>query len=491
MRIMAFIKAVLLASVSIGLAAGQSQTSTYNAVTDFGLSRNPNGVWSYLSSGSLLSSPVIGSGPTAGLNTWWDGKAVPNSADIGANVSGNTLTVSNSIVVPRNVLQMDPEATTNVTVRFTAPAAGTYSIIGSFLGIDTNQKLHSVQIMHNGLAIFTNTISAFNQTDAFNLNVTLSAGDFIDFVNDTGSTTYEDLSTGLAVTFTTSAALPTQNTVTTVSAADYATTVAPDSIVTLFASSIASGTFVATNPPPAQLPTTLGGVSATVTDASGTTLPIALIAVTPSQVNAVLPSGLQSGTGAVKLITSTGIQVKGSIDINTVAPALFTADQTGGWLAAAQVVIAHADGSQTTISSIANCGTNLVWNGSTWSTCTPIPINLGSSTDQVVLELFGTGIRNFTAELAAICPNCGYGVDAFIGNPCNTNICTQIYLPILYAGPQGGGGSSSFYGLDQINISIPHFYAGSGVVQISVEVPSYLYGVWMVAPINLVSLDIQ
>jgi uncharacterized protein (TIGR03437 family) len=487
MRIVAFIKAVLLASMSIGLGAGQPQALTYNAVTAFSLSNNPNGVWSYLSGGSLLSTSVIGIGSTAGWNYWWDGKAVPNSADIGANVSGNTLTISNSIVMPTNVLQMDPEAASNVTVRFTAPAAGAYAIIGNFLGIDTNQKLHSVVIMHNGVAIFTNTISAFNQNDAFNLTATLSAGDFIDFVSDTGPSAYEDLSTGLSVTITTSAA---QNTVTTVSAADYASTVAPDSIVTLFASNLAAGTFVAPNPPPAPLPTSLGGVSATVTDSSGNTLPVSLIAVTPGQVNAVLPSGLQSGVGTVKLTTSTGVLVKGSIDIEVVAPSLFTADQTGGWLAAAQVVIAHADGSQTSMSSIANCGTNLVWNGTTWSTCTPIPINLGSTTDQAVLELFGTGIRNVYAEMAAICPNCGYGVDAFIGNPCNT-LCTQIYLPILYAGPQGGGGSSSFYGLDQINISIPHFYAGSGVVQISVEVPSYMYGVWMVAPINLVSLDIQ
>jgi hypothetical protein len=186
-----------------------SQASTYNAVTDFSLSSNPNGVWSYRSGGSLLSSPVIGSGSTAGWNEWWNGKAVPNSADIGANVTGKTLTIANSIVMPTNVLQMDPEATGNVAVRFTAPAAGTYSIIGNFLGIDTNEKLHSVEITHNGVAIFTNTISAYNQNDSFNLTETLSAGDVIDFVNETGSTTYEDLSTGLSVTIATFVAQPT------------------------------------------------------------------------------------------------------------------------------------------------------------------------------------------------------------------------------------------------------------------------------------------
>src|SRR5580692_7973534 len=132
--------------------AQSSQVSPYNAATEFSLSSNPNGVWSYLVSGSLLSAALTGSGSTAGFNEWWNGKAVPNSTDIAANVSGSTLTISNSIVMPTNVLQMDPEANSNVAVRFTVPAAGNYAIIGNFLGIDTNEKLHSVEIMHNGVA---------------------------------------------------------------------------------------------------------------------------------------------------------------------------------------------------------------------------------------------------------------------------------------------------------------------------------------------------
>src|SRR5580698_4978114 len=104
----------------------------------------------------------------------------------------------------------------------------------------------------------------------------------------------------------------------------------------------------------------------------------------------------------------------GSIALGTVSPSLFTADQSGGWLAAAQVIIAHSDGTQTFMPSVATCTNDLIYNGMTWSGCVPIPINLGSATDQVVLELFGTGIRGFSS-IPAPCSSCEYspvGVEA-------------------------------------------------------------------------------
>jgi uncharacterized protein (TIGR03437 family) len=278
-----------------------------------------------------------------------------------------------------------------------------------------------------------------------------------------------------------------------VSAADYtAYSLAPDSIVSLFAANIAKGVFVGEDQSSTALPLSLGGVSATITDVSGNTLPIGLISVTPSQVNAVLPRGLQSGVAVLRLTTSTGDQISCKVTIAAVAPSLFTADQSGGWLAAAQVVTVHADGSQTFMNSVARCTSSLVWNGSTWSGCVPIPIDLGSSTDQVVLELFGTGIRGVYSVIAANCPNCGY-------MPVEVQVCTERYcaegsgtsLTAGYAGPQGAGGPGSFYGLDQINVALPHGLAGSGVVLLSVAVATYTDGYWMVAPINTVNVDIQ
>lgn len=293
----------------------------------------------------------------------------------------------------------------------------------------------------------------------------------------------------------------TQGTLSVVSAADYGTTsqgVAPGSLVTMFAPNIATAIYTASDQSPALLPTTLGGVSATVTDASGKTLPISLIAVAPSQVNALIPEGLQAAqsNGVVNLTTSSGSQVCGIVEINTVVPSIFTADNTGGWLAAAQVVITHANGTQTVMDSIAQYSATLVYNGTTWSHWVPIPINLGSSTDVAVLELFGTGIRGAypysSAEGdgpgAAICPN---AICDYAGQSVGTG------LTVLYAGPQGLGGAGSFYGLDQVNIVLPQSQAGSGVSFIVVSSPTlcpctnYPYPGWVSVPANGVQIDIQ
>ena len=223
---------------------------------------------------------------------------------------------------------------------------------------------------------------------------------------------------------------PASAVVATVSAASGTAPVAPDSIVSLYAANIAAGVVAATAGPPAPLPTALGGVSATITDSSGKTVPIGLIVVTPNQVNAVLPAGLAAGTASINLVSSSGAQLGGEVILAAVAPSLFTADESGKGIAAAQVVIVHQDGSQTFIGNITS------------------PINLGSSTDQAILELFGTGIRGAGGAS---------DVTVTVGSGEGT---------VQYAGAQGGGAPSSFYGLDQVNVLLPRSLVGSGVVNL-------------------------
>ena len=227
--------------------------------------------------------------------------------------------------------------------------------------------------------------------------------------------------------------------VATVSAANGAAPVTPDSIVSLYATNIATGTSSATEGPPAALPLDLGGVSATITDSAGNAAPISLIVVTPDQVNAVLPAGLATGEATINLISSAGATIAGDVSVVTVAPSLFTADESGHGISAAQEVIAHQDGSQTFIGAIASC---------TASGCTPVPLSLGSTTDQAILELFGTGIRG--AGGAA-------NVAVTVGDAQGT---------VLYAGPQGGGSPDSYYGLDQVNVLLRRSLLGAGTVNI-------------------------
>jgi uncharacterized protein (TIGR03437 family) len=240
------------------------------------------------------------------------------------------------------------------------------------------------------------------------------------------------------------------------------------------------------------LPTTLGGVSATITDVSGNNLSMSMIAISQSQAKAVLPSGLSSGLATVNLIGSNGVPSSCSVDVEQVAPSLFTADQSGSWLAAARVVITHSDGDQTFMDSVARYSSTLVWNGSTWSNWVPIPINLGSSTDVAVLKLFGTGIRGVNS-LASSATSAGYDL-VDVGVCTDLRYCTYNGpdLTVLNAGSEKGAGEpASFYGLDQINIVLPHSLAGSGMTFVNVYVTSYTNGFWMVAPINMVSVDIQ
>ena len=97
---------------------------------------------------------------------------------------------------------------------------------------------------------------------------------------------------------------------------------------------------------------------------------------------------------------------------------------------------------------------------------TPIPINLGSSTDIVVLELFGTGVRGVNSYIGGGSPFATLGNVVSVGNG----------WTVLYAGPQGAGASGSFYGMDQINVVLPHSLAGSGMTSVNVSVVSYCAG---------------
>lgn len=215
-------------------------------------------------------------------------------------------------------------------------------------------------------------------------------------------------------------------TVATVSAASDAAPVTANSIISMYATNISTLVLTPSAGPPAALPTNLGGVSATITDSSGKTAPISLIAVTPNQVNAVLPDGLQTGVATIDLVSSIGYPITGAVSLVTVAPSLFTANESGNGTAAAQAVIAHQDGTQTFIGNVNS------------------PIDLGSSTDQAVLELFGTGIRGAGGA----------------SNVIVTVGATQA--TVLYSGAQG-----FYFGLDQVNVLLPRSLVGSGTVNVA------------------------
>lgn len=192
---------------------------------------------------------------------------------------------------------------------------------------------------------------------------------------------------------------------------------APGSIVTGFGDWIIQPPFGAATGPPT---TALDGDFVSVTGADGVSL-LADLYYIAEQVNYVLPANAPSGLATVRVGSSGSVVAAGQIDIEPVAPGLFTVN--ANHLAAAYVTEVSPGGQQTT---------QPVYQTDASGNVTPVAIDL-STTDAVYLTIFGTGIRNNRAPIGAI---------ATIGG--------MLDAQVTYAGPQG-----LYDGLDQVNILLP------------------------------------
>lgn len=198
----------------LALAQGLRADTVYNVVTQFSTASNPNGVWSYLANGTLYSSSEAFSDLVSGLPGWSTNGGVPNDQFMAANNTASPVTYG-TVTLPAGDLTMDPESG-SVAIDFTAPSAGTYAIAGNFLGIDSAEGTHPVEILDDGTVIWSGTISSDGQDDLFDLSEALKAGDVISFYVGTGSApnpntacdaastdlNYCDLGTGLDATVT-------------------------------------------------------------------------------------------------------------------------------------------------------------------------------------------------------------------------------------------------------------------------------------------------
>jgi uncharacterized protein (TIGR03437 family) len=222
----------------------------------------------------------------------------------------------------------------------------------------------------------------------------------------------------------------------TVSAAsydDYA--VAPGSIAAGFGANLANTTATADSLP---LPVMLGGVSVGITDSRGTAHQARLFFVSPTQINFLVPDEAVLGFARVNALR--GVL---NLNIDRVAPGIFTANANGQGVAAAIVLRVKADGSSIT-EPVARFDT-------AQNRFVPVAIDLSAADEQVFLVLFGTGWRG-RSSLAA--------VQARIGGQA---------AEVLYAGPQG-----DFAGLDQINLRLPRSLAGhNGNVSVVVAVDNF------------------
>jgi uncharacterized protein (TIGR03437 family) len=190
---------------------------------------------------------------------------------------------------------------------------------------------------------------------------------------------------------------------------------------------------------PSNLPTTLAGVSGTLTDASGQTFQLSLTSVTPTQVRAVMPPTLSSGHATIAITGPTGTSSGAIINVVQVAPALFSADGSGKGVASGFVALMAAEGSQS-VEPIANCDSG---------PCVSVPIDTGAENDQTMLVLYGTGIRHRSSLR---------GVSVLIGG---------FQAQVLYAGVSDAGP-----GWDEVRVALKPLLIGAGEIDVNVTVDS-------------------
>src|SRR5262249_1579301 len=118
-------------------------------------------------------------------------------------------------------------------------------------------------------------------------------------------------------------------TLVTTSAASYAqSNYARDTIAVAFGNDFPGGEYYGTRP---TFATRLGGVSVSVQDSSnrGGPLSAPLFAVTPKQVNFLIPSEVVEGYAYINIRTSVGKRLREIVRIAKTAPGLFTANADG------------------------------------------------------------------------------------------------------------------------------------------------------------------
>jgi uncharacterized protein (TIGR03437 family) len=207
--------------------------------------------------------------------------------------------------------------------------------------------------------------------------------------------------------------------------------VAPGEIVSLFGPGVASQTVGASLP----LPTALGGTSVQVTDSAGNTQLAPLFAVAAGQANLLVPAGLAAGKAAVTVLHGSTAALTGTMTIASSAPGLYSMNQDGAGVAAANAYLVTAS-NQRVSQAVFTCHPPAA------RSCLAAPLSLGGAGDTLYVELYGTGIRGAA------------GVQCFVGGQS---------VPVLYA-----GAVAAYAGLDQVNVSIPKSLAGAGDVRVYV-----------------------
>ena len=188
--------AILTASEALAatqaVVPSNTGTPVADAAADFSLSSNPNGAWSYGEGiGGSSFTPFTITGSVSGSVQYWQSSASAYQYGvplIGENLGSVPVTYS-SAMIPGNAFIMHPGQSDDAITRWTANTAGDYDYSGSFSLADTNPSGVIGEVFDNGQEIYSGVLTgpgasfpSTGQSEAFQGNVYLNAGDTLSFV---------------------------------------------------------------------------------------------------------------------------------------------------------------------------------------------------------------------------------------------------------------------------------------------------------------------
>jgi uncharacterized protein (TIGR03437 family) len=235
-----------------------------------------------------------------------------------------------------------------------------------------------------------------------------------------------------------------------VCAANYSRdSIALDSIVAAFGAQLTTATLVATdadpNAPGIQLPTTLGGISVRVASRLAP-----LFFVSPSQINYLVPSGLQiealdNGFATVEVVSSNNVLASGRAQLRRVAPAAFSFDGSGTGLPAALIVRVKPD-----LSQIIEPLTEILGGAGRLKINLP---DVSRTDERIFLVLYLSGVRNAPDS----------------NRDDNVNESIHVLLNEYELEPYYVGAQRVLAGLDQINVQIPAAFLGQTELRVTAK----------------------
>lgn len=219
-------------------------------------------------------------------------------------------------------------------------------------------------------------------------------------------------------------------------AASFGWAIAPGELAAGYGQGLATGTGPAASLP---LGNELEGAQVQLTDSKGTVSFAPLLYASPTQINYQVPSGVAAGLATTKVLNGGTEVASGMIEVQNLAPTIFSANYTGSGVAAAYIQRVHPDGTQ-------DPNPEYVFTydaGSKQNVAVPIAFN----GDTLYLDLFGTGFDSASGASG-----------------------TKVTIGETPASVTFSGWPKQFAGEDQITAQLPGSLSGAGEVVVSVVV---------------------